>query len=95
MYTRISPYRDWIETTARGAMFVDAQPEQVFVATAETMEAMARVLQPTSSRIEMNVKQEGEAPATALKITITPKIDGRLIVFELENSGRINSYNFV
>ena len=92
VYTRISPYRDWIETTARGAMFVDAQPEQVFVATAETMEAMARVLQPTSSRIEMNVKQEGEAPDTALKITITPKIDGRLIVFELENSGRINTY---
>ncbi len=40
----------------------------------------------------MNVKQEGEAPDTALKITITPKIDGRLIVFELENSGRINTY---
>jgi secreted trypsin-like serine protease len=92
VYTRVSPYRSWIETTARGAMFVDAQPEQVFVATAETMEAMARVLSPTSDRINLSVAQEGEGANAALKISVTPKIDGRLIVFELENSGRINTY---
>jgi hypothetical protein len=86
------PYRDWIESTARGAMFVDAQPEQVFVATAETMEAMARVLSPTRDRIALDVAQEGEGANAALKISVTPKIDGRLIVFELENSGRINTY---
>jgi secreted trypsin-like serine protease len=92
VYTRVSPYRDWIETTARGAMFVDADPEQVFVATAETMEAMARVLGPTRDRIDLTVTQEGEGANAALNIAVTPKIDGRLIVFELENSGRINTY---
>jgi len=92
VYTRVSPYRDWIEATARGAMFVDADPEQVFVATAETMEAMARVLGPTSDRIDLAVTQEGEGTNAALNIAVTPRIDGRLIVFELENSGRINTY---
>lgn len=92
VYTRVSPYRDWIESTARGAMFVEAQPEQVFVATAETMEAMARVLQPDSGRLSLDVHQEGEGDEAALKIAVTPHIDGRLLVFELENNGRINTY---
>lgn len=92
VYTRVSPYRDWIESTARGAMFVDAKPEQVFVATAETMEAMARVLQPDSGRVKLDVRQEGEGDEAALRIAVTPQIDGRLLVFELENNGRINTY---
>jgi hypothetical protein len=73
-------------------MFVEAQPEQVFVATAETLEAMARVLSPDSGRIMLDVTQEGEGANAALNIAITPQIDGRLIVFELENSGQINTY---
>jgi secreted trypsin-like serine protease len=92
VYTRVSPYRDWIETTARGAMFVNAQPEQVFVATAETLEAMARVLSPSSGRIKLDVTKDGEGTNAALNIAVTPQIDGRLIVFELENSGQINTY---
>lgn len=92
VYTRISPYRDWIEETARGAMFVDAEPEQVFVATAEMMEAMARVLTPTEGRVRLDVQQEGEGEDAALKIAVTPQIDGRLLVFELEKNGRINTY---
>ena len=92
VYTRVSPYRDWIETTARGAMFVEAKPERVFVATAEMMEAMARVLRPTADRIRLQVQQEGEGENAALKIGVTPQIDGRLLVFELENNGRINTY---
>lgn len=92
VYTRVSTYRDWIETTARGAMFVDAEPEQVFVATAEMLEAMARVLRPTADLLTLEVDEEGEGDDAALKIAVTPKIDGRLIVFELENNGRINTY---
>lgn len=92
VYTRVSSYRNWIETTARGSMFVDAEPEQVFVATAEMLEAMARVLRPTADRVSLSVNQEGEGSDAALRIEITPKIDGRLVVFELENNGRINTY---
>lgn len=92
VYTRVSPYREWIETTARGAIFVEAEPEQVFVATAEMMEAMARVLRPTGDRVHLTLRQEGEGDAAALRIEVTPEIDGRLLVFELENNGRINTY---
>ncbi|MEZ5954688.1 MAG: trypsin-like serine protease [Hyphomonas sp.] len=92
VYTRVSPYRDWIESTARGAMFVDAQPEQVFVATAEMLEAMARTLSSTNNKLRMDLKTTGTGDDAAMTLTITPQIDGRLIVFELENSGRINTY---
>ena len=92
VYTRVSSYRDWIETTARGSMFVSAEPEQVFVATTEMLEAMARVLRPTADRVSLNVTQVGEGDEASISIRITPKINGRLIVFELENNGRINTY---
>ncbi|MEZ5998149.1 MAG: trypsin-like serine protease [Hyphomonas sp.] len=92
VYTRVSPYRDWIQTTARGALFVDAQPEQVFVATAETMEAMAKALSSTNDKLKLALETTGTGEDAAITIRVTPKIDGRLIVFELENSGRINTY---
>jgi len=92
VYTRVSPYRSWIEANARGAMFVDAQPEQAFLATAEIMEAMVRVLKPSGDRLDMNVKVSGTGDAALLNISVTPKIDGRLLVFELEKNGRITTY---
>lgn len=92
VYTRISPYRDWIATNAKGVMFVNPEPERVFVATAETLEAMARTLGSTSDRLSLDVQQAGSGNDARLVIHITPKINGRLIVFELEKDGQINTY---
>ncbi|HPE48248.1 MAG TPA: trypsin-like serine protease [Hyphomonas sp.] len=92
VYTRISPYRNWIKTTTNDAIFVNAEPEQVFVATAETLEAMARALGPTSGKLSLDLEETGSGDDARLVIHVTPRIDGRLIVFQLEKDGKIYTY---
>ncbi|MCA8901726.1 MAG: trypsin-like serine protease [Hyphomonas sp.] len=92
VYTRVSPYREWIESLARGAQFVDAEPEKKFLATAETLEAMTRVLSGSDARISIDMAMLDAGPETRMALTITPKVGGHLIVFDLDNNGEINTF---
>jgi len=91
VYTRVSHFKPFVTGAAPDAVFVDAKPEKTIYMTKAGLESLISTLTPADGKVDVKINQgstqfrDGEA----IQISISPTIDGRLWVFDLDPSGMV------
>ena len=91
VYTRVSHFKPFVTSAAPDAVFVDAKPEKTIYMTKAGLESLISTLTPAAGKVDVKINQgstqfrDGEP----IQISISPAIDGRLWVFDLDPSGTV------
>lgn len=92
VYTRVSGFKDFVQSVVPKAAFVDAKPEKTVYMTKAGLENLIRTLKPADGKVSVRINEGGSEfrSGERVRIFIDPSVKGRLWVFDLDPSGAVS-----
>ncbi|KCZ83745.1 trypsin domain-containing lipoprotein [Hyphomonas adhaerens MHS-3] len=92
VYTRVSGFKDFVQSVVPEAVFVDAKPEKTVYMTKAGLENLIRTLKPADGKVSVRINEGGSEfrSGERVRIFIDPSVKGRLWVFDLDPSGAVS-----